>query len=106
MFDPANRVDLILTTSGYTATAGQNFIAIQSITPVSGSTIWLPPPTPIKSQFIIADESGTANSKNVSIVAPATITISGSSTKVINTSYGNYWIYSNGTNYFILSSVP
>lgn len=52
----------------------------------------------------IKDKSGAAASNNIT-VTPASGTIDGSSTKLINTNYGSLTLVSDGTNWFITAKV-
>ena len=60
----------------------------------------LPNPTTSGNAFIIKDISGTANANNITITATGT-TIDGAASKVINTSYGSFSVFFNGTSYSV-----
>lgn len=51
--------------------------------------------------FIVKDQSGNAGITNTITITATTGTIDGAATKVINTAYGSFRIYANGTNCFL-----
>jgi hypothetical protein len=51
-------------------------------------------------QFIIKDESGGAGTNNITIATEGSQLINGNSTLTITVNYGNYRLYSDGTNLF------
>ena len=53
----------------------------------------------VNKYYIIKDESGTAASHNITIATTSAQTIDGASTKVINTNYGYFVLYSDGANW-------
>ncbi len=57
---------------------------------------------PAGDTITIKDESGGAATNNIT-VTPASETIDGNATHVISTDFGSVTLYSNGTNYFIIS---
>ncbi len=57
---------------------------------------------PAGDTITIKDESGGAAANNIT-VTPASETIDGNATHVINTNFGHVTLYSDGTNYFIIS---
>lgn len=83
--------------ANYTVLTTDYIVAVTST--ASARTITLPSTHKAGQVYIIKDESGGANTNNITISGNGK-TIDGTSTKVINTAYGFFQIYSNGTNYF------
>lgn len=83
--------------ANYTVLTTDYIVAVTST--ASARTITLPSTHTAGQVYIIKDESGGANTNNITISGNGK-TIDGTSTKVINTAYGVFQIYSNGTNYF------
>jgi hypothetical protein len=65
----------------------------------SAAAITLPAPS-IGRQITIRDNSGAANTNNITISPHASEKINGASTSVINTAYGVKTLVSDGTNWF------
>lgn len=84
--------------ANYTILNANRLIAYTTLT--AGRTITLPTAVGIAGQqFVIKDESGSANSFNITVATTSAQTIDGAATKVISTSYGVLRLYSNGTNW-------
>ena len=77
-------------------------VAKIGITP-GGDTITLPNPSTltIGREFIITDETGTANANNITLDSIAGL-ISGRSTFVMNNDFGSVTVYTNGANWFVI----
>jgi len=58
-------------------------------------------PVPVGWTFVLKDETGSANTYNLTFT-PASGNIDGAGTKVINTAYGLFKAYFNGTNWFTI----
>lgn len=86
--------------ASYSATATDYIIAYTSLT--TGRTVTLPTAVGIGNRiYIIIDETGTANTNNITVATTSSQTINGAATKVINTAYGSLKVYSNGANWII-----
>lgn len=92
---------------GRTAVADANYTVLTTDSKVCYSSITaarvvtLPSVSTASGQeFLIKDESGSCNGTNTITVTPATGTIDGAATRVINTAYGSARVYSNGSNWF------
>jgi len=75
---------------GVTSTASVRTITLPTAVNVAGRV------------YIVKDESGGAATNNITIATTSSQTIDGASTKVINTNYGFYWVYSDGANWFTI----
>ena len=84
--------------ASYTVLTTDYIIAVTST--AASRTITLPSSHIAGKIYIVKDESGGANTNNITVSGNGS-NIDGTSTKVINTAYGYYNIYDNGTNYFI-----
>jgi hypothetical protein len=64
-------------------------------------TATLPTSVGVKGKiYIVKDEAGLAGTQNITIATTSAQTIDGAATKVINTNFGVFRLYSNGTNWF------
>lgn len=87
--------------TAYTAVSTDHLIAYTSLT--TGRTVTLPTAVGIGTRvYIIIDETGTANTNNITVATTSSQTINGASTQVINTAYGSLKVYSNGANWIIM----
>lgn len=87
----------------YAALTTDLLIVYTSIT--TGRTVTLPNTNtvPIGKLYIVKDETGGALVNNITLATTAAQTIDGAATKVVNTNYGYFEVYSNGTNWFTVS---
>ncbi|SDO89847.1 hypothetical protein SAMN04515671_2290 [Nakamurella panacisegetis] len=84
----------------YTVLVTDYLVAYATLT--AARTVTLPTAVSVSGQvYIIIDETGSANTNNITIGTTSSQTINGASTKVINTAYGYYRLYSNGTNWIL-----
>lgn len=108
LFNTLNRVEITSSSSPYTPSTGQYFIAVTSLS--APLTINLPLISASSNYFyIIADESGNASTYPITINTQGSNILPGGTTSmVINVSYGNVWIYSvtATNNYFVLFTRP
>jgi len=90
------------TATDYTAKASDSIVAVTDTT--TGRTVTLPDAATVgKGRTItIKDISGGAGTNNITL-SPATGTIDGAASQVINVNYGAYKLYSDGTNWKVLS---
>ena len=86
-----------VTTTPYTATNASNILSVQHAGAVS---VTLPANTAGR-LIRVKDESGNASTQNIT-VSPASGTIDGAATYVINTNYGKATFFGNGTNWFTI----
>ena len=88
----------------YPANATDYLIAITEL--LGARTIQLPNATQLQFdyRFWICDETGTANSNNVTVLPHVGQTINGGASHVINSNFGNVLLYTDRENWFILSS--
>jgi len=88
--------------SDYTLDANDLIIGITDTS--SARTVTLPKASRVNvgRLYYIKDESGGANSNNITIDGDGSETIDGATTYVINTNYGSVTMYSNGTAWFTL----
>jgi hypothetical protein len=72
----------------------------------SATTIWLSTADVASGRTIIVkDESGDANTNNITVATQASENIDGAATYVINANYESVMIYSDGTNWFVSSGM-
>lgn len=86
--------------SNYSATVEDVYIGVTST--AADRTVTLPAAAACGNGkvFIIKDESGAANTDNITVDANAAETIDGAATKVISTAYGSTRLICNGSNWF------
>jgi hypothetical protein len=88
--------------ANYTATSSNYLIAFTSLS--ASRTLTLPAAgTMTNKTIIIKDESGRAGFFPIIVDGAGTENIDGRRTRLINTHYGSMTLYSNGSNWFILS---
>lgn len=93
-----------ITAATYTAKAGDRVIGVNRAGTV---TITLPTAEVRKGRiYTVKDESGAANSNNITVDTEGSETIDGSATDVININYQSKSYYSDGANWFILPITP
>lgn len=85
--------------AAYAAVAGDTLIAYTSISAARAVTILAASAVPGR-QMTVKDESGSCSGTFTITVSPASGTIDGAASKVVNTAYGVLRLYSNGTNWF------
>ncbi len=84
----------------YAVTATDYIVAYTSLS--TGRTVTLPTAVGIGNRiYIIIDETGTANTNNITVATTSSQTINGAATKVINSAFGSLKVYSNGANWII-----
>ena len=89
-------------TASYTLVQG-DFLAV--FTSLSGAVnATLPTPGSNNSFYFIKDESGTAQTNNISVIAQSGKTVEGNSSYVINTNNGGAGFYYDGTNWRVFAS--
>ncbi|MFO0703734.1 MAG: hypothetical protein U0525_03355 [Patescibacteria group bacterium] len=76
---------------GVTSTSSPYTINLRTADCVAGRT------------YIVKDESGAAGTNNITVATEGTEKIDGQDTYVINTNYGAVTVYSNGTNWYVIS---
>ena len=86
---------IAVTTTPYTLT-GSGLVGVNRAGPV---TINLPTPQ-AELRVVVKDESGLAETNNITVQTPGSETIDGAATDVIDTNYGAAGYYCNGTNWF------
>ena len=96
-FQPVARV--AVADVAYAATTSDTLIAYTSITAARVVTLLAASTVPGR-QLVVKDESGLASGTLTITVTPASGTIDGAASKVVNTAYGVLRVYSNGTNWF------
>ncbi len=85
--------------TNYTVLTTDSVIAYTSIS--AARVVTLPSVSTVTNQeFIIKDESGSCSVVNTITITPASGTIDGAATLVLNAAYAKAVIYSNGTNWF------
>jgi hypothetical protein len=86
----------------YTATSSNYLIGFTSLS--TGRTVTLPAASTMTNKtIIIKDESGSAGIYNITVAGAGSETIDGVSAKMINTNFGSISIYSNGSNWFVIT---
>lgn len=102
--DSGNRLSRTAVSGNYTILASDRLIAYTSTSSAFTATLPAASTTNAGQEWTIKDESGGANSHNITVkTAGGTIDgVAGSTGKVISTNYGVLKVYSNGTNYFTL----
>ncbi len=84
-------------------TVGDYRIAITSLTAprtITISTLDITKPGTTGREFVINDESGLANTHNITVATQGSETINGADTATISTNYGSLRLYTNGSNLF------
>ena len=93
-----------ITAATYTAKAGDRVIGVNR---AGTATITLPTAEVRKGRiYTVKDESGAANSNNITVDTEGSETIDGSATDTINVNYESKSYYSDGANWFILPVTP
>jgi len=84
----------------YTATTDDVYIGVTST--AAARTINLPAAAVCGSgkRYVIKDESGAANTNNITVDPNASETIDGATARVISTAYGSVTVVCNGANWF------
>jgi hypothetical protein len=87
-----------VTDATYTAKAGDRFIGVNR----AGTVTITLPSTEVRPgrSYTIKDESGAANSNNITVATEGSETIDGSATDTISDNYGGALYYSDGSNWF------
>jgi hypothetical protein len=100
---PSNTLQRVgVNDANYTATSSNYLIGFTAIS--TGRTVTLPAASTMTNKtIIIKDESGSAGTYNITVDGDGSETIDGAATKVINVNFGSITIYSNGSNWFVLS---
>jgi hypothetical protein len=100
---PSNTLQRVgVNDADYTATSSNYLIGFTSLS--TGRTVTLPAASTMTNKtIIIKDESGSAGTYNISVEGAGSETIDGTETKVINTNFGSITIYSNGSNWFVIT---
>jgi hypothetical protein len=101
---PSNNLQRVgVNDDDYTAIASDYLIAYTSLS--TGRTVTLPAASTMTNKsIVIKDESGNAGANNITIDGNGSETIDGSATKAINANFGSITIYSNGSNWFVIST--
>ena len=94
----------VVSATTFNAASSSHFIAVQTTTIGSASTINLPAASTLRDgqSFVIKDEQGAANSNNINIVANGTDEIDGENSVVIESPFGAINLYTNGSNKFFI----
>jgi hypothetical protein len=101
---PSNTLQRVsVNDANYAATSSNYLIGYTAIS--TGRTVTLPAASTMTNKTIIVkDESGNAGTSNITVDGDGSETIDGAATKVINVGFGSITVYSNGTNWFVLST--
>jgi hypothetical protein len=86
--DTATTVTIADMTVAYTTLTAARIVTLPAASTATGQ------------EFTVKDESGSCNGTRTLTITPASGTIDGAATKVLNTAYATATVYSNGTNWF------
>lgn len=94
------RIDRRALADANTTIAATDYLVVLT-TNTTAHTFTLPLASTMTGQeVVVKDESGAAGTFNLTVVRSGSNTIDGATSQVINTNYGKFTFYSNGTNWF------
>jgi len=96
-FQPLGRA--AVADAAYVAAVGDTLVAYTSISAARAVTLLAASAVPGR-QMVVKDESGSCSGTFTITVSPASGTIDGAASKVVNSAYGALRVYSNGVNWF------
>lgn len=95
-------VPVVTTTANYTLLGSDDIVLCGQSSPI---TITLPNPSGMTGRTVTIKDKGAALNNNIT-VSPASGTIDGAASKIINANYGLMNLVTDGTNWFLLNNGP
>jgi len=93
---PGDAAARVAVAANYTLQGGEQLVAVTSTAAARTLTLPAASSVPVGIPIVFKDESGGAATNNITVARAGADTIDGATSKVINTNYGTFRLYSDG----------